>query len=143
MNINEIPHHLFFYKGTRVTEFGQQFRFGDGSTKINDGINYILSLLDITTKPTRIGVREIMDFQEQVRLINPIEHQDFVVPDYSFIGAMTDLSFRLKCAHVAVMFNGPTKTSKTKEPVKSKLLHVNFAKLSIMHYKAFNQWAKI
>ena len=143
MNINEIPHHLFFYKGTKVTEFGQQFRFGDGSTKVNDGINYILSLLDITSKPTRIGIREILEFQEQVKSLNPIEHQEFTIPDSSFIDAMTDLSFRLKCAHVAVMFNGPLKNSKTKEPVKAKMLHINFAKLSIMYYKAFNQWVKV
>ena len=50
MNINEIPSHLFYFKGTRVTEFGTQYRFGSEAYLINEGLNYILALFDITGK---------------------------------------------------------------------------------------------
>lgn len=141
MNINEIPQHLFYFKGTRITEFGDQYRFGSSEAQsINDGLNYILALFDITGKQTLITRETFYEFHKQV---NPIELNDYVIPDPKFIDKMTDLSFRINNSYVVTRLYSPTKTSKTGLPYSGKLLYINFAKLAIEYYNIYGQWVRV
>lgn len=141
MNINEIPQHLFYFKGTRVTEFGTQYRFGCSEAQnINEGLNYILALFDITGKQTIITQETFYEFHKQV---NPVELNDYTIPDPKFIDKMTDLSFRINNSYVGTRLQSPTRASKTGLPCSAKLLYINFAKLAIMYYNLYGQWVRV
>lgn len=121
MNINEIPHHLFFYKGKNIADIVPMTS--------KDGLNYIICLLDyIYDRPTKITTEMINHLQEYSKTL------EFIEPEYGdieedFIEGLTDINTRLDYSCIGYL--------------TGKILQINTVRLILEYYDSYNTWITI